>query len=298
MAGVVRFWAARGVDGFRVDAVDRLVKDLELRDDPQAAEPFPLPVHPDQQRLELIHSRDAPEIDAALGALREAAGALPMVAEVYLPSERARRYLDHFDAAFSFELLHARWGRDEIAAGIRRSLELGRTAWALSNHDFPRVATRWGEENARAAAVLLMTLGAAAFVYQGEEIGMVDGPGAAAAARPLRPRRLPGPDAVDGRAVRRLTNGEPWLPPADPEVRNVEGEMADRGSILHLFHELIALRRGMAGDPELLDSPGDTLAFRRGRHLVVVAFGDRRPGPPDGIGARRTRFRDGQRRRV
>ena len=37
----------RGVDGFRVDAVDRLVKDLELRDDPPADEPFPLPVHPD-----------------------------------------------------------------------------------------------------------------------------------------------------------------------------------------------------------------------------------------------------------
>ena len=36
MADVVRYWVARGVDGFRVDAVDRMVKDAELRDDPPA----------------------------------------------------------------------------------------------------------------------------------------------------------------------------------------------------------------------------------------------------------------------
>ena len=111
MGDVVRFWADRGVDGFRVDAVDRLVKDLELRDDPPGAEPFPLPVHPDQQGLDLIHSRDAPDIGVALAALREAAGELPLIGEVYLPAERARRYLEHFDAAFAFDLLHAALGR-------------------------------------------------------------------------------------------------------------------------------------------------------------------------------------------
>ena len=36
MQDVVRFWLDRGVDGFRLDAIDRLVKDRELRDDPPA----------------------------------------------------------------------------------------------------------------------------------------------------------------------------------------------------------------------------------------------------------------------
>ena len=45
----------------------------------------------------------------------------------------------------------------------------------LSNHDFPRLATRLGEAAAPAAAMLLLTLPGTAFVYQGEEIGMVNG---------------------------------------------------------------------------------------------------------------------------
>ena len=44
MQDVIRFWAARGVDGFRVDALDRLMKDPDLRDDPPAEEAFALPV--------------------------------------------------------------------------------------------------------------------------------------------------------------------------------------------------------------------------------------------------------------
>ena len=60
MSGVVRFWIDRGVDGFRIDAVDRMVKDAELRDDPPGRAPFPLPVHPDQQSLDLVNSRDSP----------------------------------------------------------------------------------------------------------------------------------------------------------------------------------------------------------------------------------------------
>ena len=37
----------------------------------------------------------------------------------------------------------------ELAAAIERSNAAGGVAWVTSNHDFPRVATRWGEENAR-----------------------------------------------------------------------------------------------------------------------------------------------------
>ena len=52
MAGVVRFWLDRGVDGFRVDAIDRLLKDSELRDDPPASAPFGLPLPEEYGTLE------------------------------------------------------------------------------------------------------------------------------------------------------------------------------------------------------------------------------------------------------
>jgi len=52
MQGVVRFWRGRGADGFRLDAIDRLVKDEQLRDDPPATKPFPLPLREDAAKLE------------------------------------------------------------------------------------------------------------------------------------------------------------------------------------------------------------------------------------------------------
>ena len=176
MADVVRHWVGRGADGFRVDAVDRMVKDAELRDDPPSDVLFPLPMLEELRRLDLIHSRDAPEIDIALTALREAAGDAPLIGEVYLPVGRVMPYLDYFDSVFGFDLLHADWDAEQLAGAIERSSAAGGVSWVTSNHDFPRVATRWGEENVRAAAVLLLTLGGSAFIYQGEEIGMIDGP--------------------------------------------------------------------------------------------------------------------------
>ena len=61
MQDVVRFWLDRGVDGFRLDAIDRLVKDEQLRDDPPATKPFPLPLHPDAAPLEMRYSGNRPE---------------------------------------------------------------------------------------------------------------------------------------------------------------------------------------------------------------------------------------------
>ena len=270
MAGVVRFWAERGVDGFRVDAVDRMVKDAELRDDPPGTAPFPLPVHPDQQDLDLIHSRDAPEIDVALRALREAAGELPLIGEVYLPAARAARYLDHLDASFSFDLLHARWDADELRAAIAIAGEPGRVAWVVSNHDFPRVATRWGAENARSAAVLLLCLGGPAFVYQGDEIGMLDGPGGSPPLDRFGRDACRHPMQWTGQPLGGFTSGAPWLSLVDPATRNVRSQAGDDGSILELFRRLIGLRGELRGAPRIVESAPGTLAFARGEGAMVV----------------------------
>ena len=272
MSAVVRHWVGRGVDGFRVDALDRIVKDAELRDDPPAKVPFPLPMPAEIARLDLIHSRDAPDVGLALTALREAAGDRALIGEVYLPADRVLPYLEHLDAAFAFDLLHARWDPEEIGAAVERSNSVGRVAWVTSNHDFPRVATRWGAENVRAAAVLLLTLGRSAFVYQGEEIGMADAPAA-----PLRLDRY-GRDGCrtpmqwDGSPGGGFTTGTPWLPLADPEQRNVAEARQDPNSLLNLFRELIALRRRIEGAPTRSPSPEGTLALDRGAHRIAINF--------------------------
>lgn len=274
MAAAMRFWLDRGIDGFRVDAVDRMVKSAELLDDPPASGRFELPLHPDVAELDQVHSRNDPEITLALTALREAADDAPLFGEVYLPADRLAPYIGPLDTVFAFDLLHSAWTEDGIAGALQRSSAAGAVCWVTSNHDFPRVATRWGPGNARAAAVLLLTLGGAAFVYQGEEIGMVDGDGG----DPPRDRfgrdgcRQPMQWSADRNGG--FTRGRPWLPLTDPEARNVEDQQADPDSILSLFRRLIELRREIGGEPTRVDSEAGLLAFRRGRHLVGINFAE------------------------
>ena len=67
MQDVLRFWLERGVAGYRVDAIDRLLKDAQLRDDPPAVGPFGLPLRAEEAKLSPTHSRNAPDTGQALG---------------------------------------------------------------------------------------------------------------------------------------------------------------------------------------------------------------------------------------
>jgi alpha-glucosidase len=241
MQGVIRFWLDRGVDGFRLDALDRLVKDADLRDDPPASAPFALPLDEEYAQLEHLYSTNSPDITAALAAIRDAAGDALLVGEVYLPAADVTPYLDYLDLAFAFELFHSPFERDRLDAAIEAAAALGTgTAWVLSNHDFPRVATRWGREHVREAAELLLTLPGTAFVYQGDEIGMEDGPGATP---PIdRAGRDGARHPMQWDADGGFTSGTPWLPMVDPEERNVADQRDDPGSLLNHYRNLIARR--------------------------------------------------------
>ncbi|HSJ16772.1 MAG TPA: alpha-amylase family glycosyl hydrolase [Solirubrobacterales bacterium] len=280
---VVRVWRRRGVDGFRVDAADRLVKDAELRDDPPARRPFPLPLHDEHSRLDHLRSRNDPDIGVALGALAEAADGAPLIGEVYLPNEALRAYLEHLELVFSFEFMHSPWQPGALREAIAGAVALSGVAWVLSNHDFPRLATRVGEERTRIAALLLLTLPGAAFVYQGDEIGMSDGPGADPPLDRVGRDVHRHPMQWEPRADGGFTSGRPWLPLVDPELRNVGGQRDDRDSLLRLYRRLIELRRGLGGGFRLLDATGGVLAYARGEHVVAINLGDEpTPAPPAG----------------
>jgi alpha-glucosidase len=258
IAGVMRFWLARGVDGFRVDAIPVAIKDALFRDNPPDRRPAAIPglrVGGDQDPL---WSMNRPEVHDVIRHLRRVAAEFPgrvLVGEAYLPVEELAGYLgrdadDEFDLAFDFELLLSPWNHLDLELAIERAEALHPPdtwpTFAISNHDQPRAATRWGVERVRAAAFLLLTLRGVAVLYAGEEIGMVD---ADASVLPDPPFDRAGRDGArtpmqwDGSPLGGFTTGTPWLPAVDPTTRNVADQSADPASLLNLYRRLIAARR-------------------------------------------------------
>jgi alpha-glucosidase len=287
MQGVLRFWIERGVDGFRIDALDRLLKDPQLRDDPPATEPVVLPMVAEAAALSGLYSRNAPDIGEAVAEIRAGAGDDAfLVGEIYLPSARWGPYIEYLDAAFAFELFHSPWDASALRAAIEGTLETAadQAAWVVSNHDFTRVPTRFGPENVRVAAMLLLTLPGAVFIYQGDEIGLDEGPGANPPYDRAGRDSHRHPMQWDRSPTGGFTTGHPWLPVVDPERRNVEDERRNPNSLLHLYRDLIGVRRSLAQDFRFRDdAPEGMLAYERGDRIVLLnTTSDALPAPETG----------------
>ena len=162
----------------------------------------------------------------------------------------------------------------------------GRLAWVLSNHDFPRLPDRVGARNVRAAALLALTLPGAVFVYQGDEIGMPDGPGGepphdrAGRDRHRHPMRWDDAAPHGGFAP---AAARPWLPAIEVAGGGVAQQAAAPDSVLSLYRDLVAARRALGPGLTFVDDVADgVLAYRRGeRHVVALNAGDApRPAPP------------------
>ncbi|WP_372791214.1 alpha-amylase family glycosyl hydrolase [Paraconexibacter sp.] len=280
MARVLAFWRARGVDGFRLDAIDRLMKDPDLRDDPPRQGGAGLHEHPDSARLEHRHSRNAPDIGQALRSLRAGAGEDAfLVGEVYLRASEVRPYMAHVDVAFAFELLQSDWTVPALRAAIAGALDPGgpdgRLAWVLSNHDFPRLPDRVGPGALRAAAMLILTLPGVVFLYQGDELGMADGPGGDPPVDRYGRDAHRHPMVWDAEAPSGgFSTGTPWLPAVPVESGGVAQQRDAEDSMLALYRDLIAARPRLGPGLEFLDLAADVLAYRRGgRHVVAVNLG-------------------------
>jgi alpha-glucosidase len=282
MQEALRFWIDRGIAGYRVDAIDRLLKDPELRDDPPATgEPFGLPLSDQELERALTHSRNAPDTPGALARMRDAVGDHLLVGEVYLPSAKWQPYLESLNVAFAFELLHASWDAATLRHAIEATTRRPGAAWVLSNHDFGRLVTRFGADNARSAAVMLLTLPGPAFLYQGDEIGMADGPGGERVYDRAGRDRFRHPMQWDASPAGGFTTGEPWLPVVEPERVNVEAQRDDPRSTLSLVRDLLALRRVLGDGLELLDAADGVLAYRRGEHTIQINTTARELPAPD-----------------
>ena len=287
MTSAMRVWVDRGVDGFRLDALDRLMKDPELRDDPPATHRPVLPGDETDLEFDHIHSRNAPDLGTALREIRSAVGDALLVGEVYLPIAETAAYLESLNVVFNFEELFAVGDPTRLRDAIETGLRTGGQGWVLSNHDFTRLATRAGPENARAVTTLLMALPGPVFVYQGDELGVVDGPQDGLPLDRFGRDAFRHPIAWNGEPGGGFTTGTPWLPVGDGTTASVAVQEMDPHSHLALIRALCALRPRLTGPVTFLDGPDGTIVARRSEHVIAVNLCDvPRPVPRLGDDAR------------
>jgi alpha-glucosidase len=279
----MRFWFRRGVDGFRVDVIWHLIKDDAFRDNPP--NPNFRPDEPPHHSLIPLYTTDRPEVHDVIAEMRGVADEFAervLIGEIYLPFERLVAYygrdLAGVHLPFNFSLISASWHAPTIAALIgeyEAALPAhGWPNWVLGNHDRTRIASRVGPEQARIAAMLLLT----PTIYCGDEIGMEQ-----VAIAPDRIRDPVGKN-ISGRGQRRdgcrtpmqwdatphagFSTAEPWLPLGDmSDPHNVAAQRHQPTSIYHLHRRLIELRRKrkalLFGRYGPVQADGDLLVFTR-----------------------------------
>jgi alpha-glucosidase len=296
---ILRFWFDRGIAGFRIDVVHKMLKDAELRDNPPATDADSFIERVWGQRE--MHNADHPQNHEIMRRWRSIADAYPeprvLVGETYLfDLDRVAAYHGHGDElhlTFNMPFLWTPFEATAIRTVVERTLgalpEGAQPVWNGGSHDIMRFPDRWCSRDARkvkAALMMLLTLPGTALLYYGDEIGMGDGVVDPDRARDPLGRRAPVPSA--GRDPARTPmqwraapgagftdpGVEPWLPIGDAGSCNVESQRSDPDSVLTFCHDLIALRRA---EPDLQadafrfrDAPDGALAWRRGSRTGVA----------------------------
>jgi alpha-glucosidase len=294
LVAAARFWLDRGVDGFRLDAINFAIHDPKLTDNP--------PINDGKKRTrpfdfqDKVNNQSQPEIIGFLNRIRALTDSYPgrfTVAEV--GGDHADREMkeytagtDRLHSAYGFLYLYADTLRSELI-GLGDSMwpdqqGEGWPSWTFSNHDAPRAVSRWAQGRdekafSEMALLLLMCLRGNVFVYQGEELGLPQ------AEVPFE--RLVDPEAIAnwpqtlGRDGARtpipwtasapnagFSTVEPWLP-VDPRHLKlaVNAQEADPEATLHVARRLIALRKAhpalRLGGLDLIEGPHDLLVFER-----------------------------------
>ncbi len=301
----IEFWLKRGVDGFRLDAINFCFHDAQLRDNPAKPvnerqgrgfsedNPYAFQYH--------YYNNTQPEniqfIEKVRALLNQYPGA---VALGEISSEDSLATMAEYTAGgnrlhmgYSFELL-----TEDFSAGyIRKTVETleakmteGWPCWAISNHDVIRVASRWGKDSKNIAltsqktkmfTALLTSLRGSVCSYQGEELGLPEAE--------LKFEELQDPYGITfwpnfkGRDGCRtpmpwskekphggFSNAAPWLPiPEQHLALAVDQQKTEEKSILKNFQSFLRWRKQqpalIEGDIEFIDTPEPILAFYR-RH--------------------------------
>lgn len=286
MLDVTRWWYDRGVSGFRLDAVDNIFEDTLLRDNPELPGRDPY----GDRHQERKYNDNLPENHDVLRALRKVADAhnAVLIGETWTTDvNELKRYYgaNHDEIQLPMDLLFTQLGRVPgghqrlNADAFRRHVAAMEASgewpvYVVSNHDIPRVATRFGDgthddQIAKAIAAFYLTLRGTAVMYYGEELGMQNND-------PKRKQDVRDPIGIKGWPMVKGRDGErtpmqwtsgvnagfnrgakPWLPiPASATTHNVATESADPNSVLNLYKAVLQLRH---------ENP----AVREGRYVAL-----------------------------
>ena len=180
---MIRFWMDKGIRGFRLDAIDNIVKDGHGGNDQQSPQ-----IHTYLQEM----TKNTFGLRNDVLTVGETGGTTLEMAKEYSNPERKE-----LDMVFQFKLMDidgVRSGNWEPKAYTLPQLktimeswqtgldEIGWNSLFWNNHDLPRIVSRWGNDgdyrvlSAKMLATLLHGMKGTPYIYQGEEIGMTNVP--------------------------------------------------------------------------------------------------------------------------
>ncbi len=306
LLAIGRFWLDRGVDGFRLDALDFFTHDPALRSNPSAPHGAPCAKLFGRQRH--AHDMMQPQTDAFLSRVRALVSAYPGAATLGEVSSqdgayaRCRDYTRDGQLHMAYSLRPTRGDFDwaDVRALIEQAAEPeGWLCWSFSNHDVERAISRWNPSRAsgdapdpRFARLLMafqLSLRGSVLVYQGEELGLTEAELSADQLRDpfgiaywpeFRGRdgsRTPMPWQA-GQPNAGFSPATPWLPvPTEHQALAADRQEADPAAFLHDWRRFLDFRRAhpalRAGSLEPLDLPAPLVGFvRRGETEEITCL--------------------------
>ncbi|MDE2410480.1 MAG: DUF3459 domain-containing protein [Sphingomonadales bacterium] len=302
---VARFWLDRGVDGFRLDALNFAMHDPALTDNPPAPADGKTRTRPFDFQLRRFNQShaDIPAFIERIRALTDSYDAVFTMAEVGGDEALSEMQLytrgEHrLNSAYGFDFLYADALTPALVADALGDWpdrpDMGWPSWALENHDAPRALSRWcapqhRDAFARLKMLLFMTLRGNVILYQGEELGLTQ--------VEIPFEQLQDPEAIanwpltlsrDGARTPMpwtaqdehggFSAGGPWLPLGEENLaRAADRQAADPHSLLNLTRDLLTLRRSHAalreGGVEVLHADAAVLILRRsGQHQAAMCL--------------------------
>ncbi|MBH0092707.1 alpha-glucosidase family protein [Pseudoalteromonas sp. SCQQ13] len=297
----VEFWLKKGVDGFRLDAINFCYHDAQLRDNPAKPKdkrqgrgfsednPYAFQYH--------YYNNTQPENIEFMQDIRALLNKYPGAVSLgEISSEDSLATMaqytqggDKLHMGYSFELLTDDYSSEYIRTTVQtleQQMTEGWPCWAFSNHDVERVASRWsdnGEINpaqCKMLTALLASLRGSVCMYQGEELGLGE---ANVAFEDLQDPygitfwpnfkgrdgcRTPIPWENEQVDYAGFSENKPWLPvDTAHKSQSVAEQNSDKNSILNAYREFMAWRKTQAvmitGDIEFIHTAEPILAFYR-----------------------------------
>lgn len=294
----MKFWLERGVDGFRLDAINFCYHDAQLRDNP----PKPLEErrgqgfrldnpYAYQRHLYDITRPENLDFLRQLRAMTDRYGDIALLGEINAekPLETTAAYTSdaRLHMAYNFDLLAEQFCANELAYALSSFEEQAGASWpcrAIGNHDVERVLSRWGNGASDPALAKLLNAFALSLkgticTYQGEELGLTDADLSRDQIRdPYGINFWPEFKGRDGcrtplpwhanQSQAGFTQGDPWLPvPPDHRDRAVDRQLADEGSVLNAYRRFTRWRAEQPalrwGSMDVYHSSAHALAFVR-----------------------------------